>query len=164
MSPKILVSACLMGQLVKYNGTLVPVHAQLEEWNRKGLILPFCPEVEGGLPVPRPPAEITGGDGADVLKGHAKIVNQDGLDVTAEFVAGAEKAADLVRNLGLGFAILKDGSPSCGNTRIYDGTFTGKVLHGKGVTAVRLEQQGVPVFTEKEIDGPAAEELARIFI
>jgi uncharacterized protein YbbK (DUF523 family) len=162
MNPKILVSACLMGQLVRYNGTLVSVHARLEEWNRKGLILPFCPEVEGGLSVPRPPAEITGGDGSDVLKGRAKIVNQDGLDVTAEFAAGAEKAADLVKSLGICFAILKDGSPSCGNTRIYDGTFTGTVFQGKGVTAARLEQQGVAVFTEKEIDGPAAEELARM--
>lgn len=157
MRPKILVSACLMGHLVKYNGTLVPVHEQLKELNDKGLIIPFCPEVEGGLPVPRLPAEIKGGDGSAVLCELAKVVRSDDVDVTASFILGASKAADLVKENGISLAIMKDGSPSCGNTRIYDGTFTGTSIPGKGVAAALLEKLGVRVFTENKIETLYAE-------
>lgn len=157
MKPKVLVSACLMGHLVKYNGALVPVHERLIEWNDKGLILPFCPEVEGGLPVPRPPAEITGGEGTDVLHERAKVVRRDGVDVTENFILGARKAADLIKTYSISLAIMKDGSPSCGSTRIYDGTFTGTSIQGKGVSAALLENLGVRVFTESEIETLYAE-------
>lgn len=157
MKPKILVSACLMGHLVKYNGTLVPVHERLKEWNDKGLILPFCPEVEGGLPVPRPPAEIKNGDGSAVLCKRAKVVRNDGIDVTASFILGATKAADIVKENGITLAIMKDGSPSCGNTRIYDGTFTGTGIPGKGVAAALLASISVRIFTENEIETLYAE-------
>jgi uncharacterized protein YbbK (DUF523 family) len=152
MKPKILVSACLMGHPVKYNGTLVPVHERLKELNDKGLIIPFCPEVEGGLPVPRPPAEIKGGDGSAVLCNRTKVVRCDGVDVTTSFILGASKTADLVKTHHISLAIMKDGSPSCGSTRIYDGTFTGTGIPGKGVTATLLEIMGVRIFTESEIE------------
>lgn len=152
MKPKILVSACLMGHPVKYNGTLVPVHELLKDLNDKGLILPFCPEVEGGLPVPRPPAEIKGGDGSAVLCERAKVVRSDDVDVTASFILGASKAVDLVKENGISLAIMKDGSPSCGKTRIYDGTFTGTSISGKGVAAALLESIGVRIFTENGIE------------
>lgn len=157
MKPKILVSACLMGHLVKYNGTLVPVHKQLKELNDKGLILPFCPEVAGGLPVPRLPAEIKGGDGSAVLCERAKVVRSDDIDVTASFILGASKAVGLVKEKDISLAIMKDGSPSCGSARIYDGTFTGTSVPGKGVTAALLENLGVLVFTENEIETLYAE-------
>jgi len=152
MKPKILVSACLMGHLVKYNGTLVPVHEQLKKWHDKGLIIPFCPEVEGGLPVPRLPAEIIGGDGSAVLYERGSVRRNDGFDVTENFILGATRTADLVKKYGIGLAIMKDGSPSCGSTRIYDGTFTGTSIPGKGVAVALLENMGVRVLTENEIE------------
>jgi len=103
----------------------------------------------GGLPTPRPPAEIVGGDGDDVLEGRARVVSAAGEDVTAQFLAGAREALRLAGAVGAKAAILKERSPSCGSGAIYDGTFRGAVRAGQGVTAALLRRHGVQVFSEE---------------
>ncbi|MCK4452122.1 MAG: DUF523 domain-containing protein, partial [Anaerolineae bacterium] len=108
------------------------------------------PEVAGGLPTPRPPAEIQGGDGGDVLEGRARVVNIEGKDVTAEFLAGARKALRVAQRWDIKEAILKARSPSCGVGPIYDGSFSGRLVEGDGVTAALLEREGIIVRNEDE--------------
>lgn len=150
---KILVSACLMGRKVRYDGRAkTSSDALLAEWREEGRLVTFCPEVSGGLPVPRPAAEIEGGaGGATVLAGGARVVATDGSDVTAEFVAGAEGALGVARSHGIRMAVLKEGSPSCGSLSIYDGTFQGRRTPGQGITTALLEQNGIRVFSEDHL-------------
>ncbi|GAA2126885.1 DUF523 domain-containing protein [Actinomadura napierensis] len=150
---RILVSSCLVGRPVRYDGAAKPVAAGLfERWRAEGRLVPFCPEVSGGLPVPRPPAEIVGGDGAAVLGGTARVVTGTGADVTAEFLRGARLALAAARRAGARVALLKEGSPSCGGARVYDGTFTGTSVAGSGVTAALLRREGVHVFGEDDLE------------
>lgn len=107
-----------------------------------------CPEVDGGLGTPRPPAEVVGGDGADVLAGRARVVTGDGRDVTAEYLDGARKALDAARRTGASKAILKARSPSCGSGEIYDGSFSRTLAAGDGVTAALLRANGIQVVDE----------------
>lgn len=154
---RILISACLLGERVRYDGRGYPVaEGWLERWSREGRVVPLCPEVAGGLPVPRAPAEIQRGDGAAVLAGAAEIVNREGTDVTAHFRAGAEAALAAVRAHEVRIAVLKARSPSCGSGRIYDGTFSGTQRDGDGVTAALLRANGVAVFDETQLDAAAA--------
>nr|WP_062341386.1 DUF523 domain-containing protein [Herbidospora sakaeratensis] len=155
---RILVSACLLGRRVRYDGgAKTSDDAVLAGWKAEGRLVPFCPEVEGGLPVPRPPAEIEGGaGGAAVLAGAARIRTPDGHDVTAHFLEGARQCLAVARSFGVRIAILKEGSPSCGSLRIYDGSFRGRVLPGEGVTAALLVANGVEVFGEDRIADAAA--------
>jgi uncharacterized protein YbbK (DUF523 family) len=111
-----------------------------------------CPEVAGGLSVPRPPAEIVGGDGVQVLKGPAKVITREGADVTEAFRAGAEHAVAIARSLAIRVAVLKSRSPSCGSTQIYDGSFTGHLHDGDGVAAAALTDAGVRVFDELHLE------------
>jgi uncharacterized protein YbbK (DUF523 family) len=149
---RILVSSCLAGRLVRYDGAAKPVEADLfERWRAEGRLIPFCPEVTGGLTVPRPPAEIVGGDGRDVLDGTARILTDTGEDVTDEFLRGARLALETARRHGARTALLKEGSPSCGTHRIYDGTFTGTSTPGIGVTTALLERAGIKVFPETDL-------------
>ncbi|MFI0485149.1 DUF523 domain-containing protein [Actinomadura sp. 9N215] len=149
---RILVSSCLMGRPVRYDGAAKPVGGDLfERWRAEGRLVPFCPEVSGGLAVPRPPAEIVGGDGHAVLDGTAHVRTDTGEDVTAEFLHGARQALDAARRSGARIALLKEGSPSCGSHRIYDGTFTGTPITGDGVTTALLEREGVQVFSEADL-------------
>ncbi|MFB9247145.1 DUF523 domain-containing protein [Sphaerisporangium melleum] len=150
---RILVSACLMGRRVRFDGRAKTLDDTLfERWRSEGRLVPFCPEVEGGLPVPRPPAEIEGGaGGAAVLSGAARILTPDGTDVTRHFLAGAQTALALARSMGIRVAVLKEGSPSCGSLRIHDGTFRGRVTRGAGVTAALLEAYGIRVFAEDRL-------------
>jgi uncharacterized protein YbbK (DUF523 family) len=104
------------------------------------------------LPTPRPPAEISGGQGAQVLDGGAQVLTVTGEDVSAEFLAGAQQALALVRRHGIRVAVLKAGSPSCGNRLVYDGTFSGKKVPGEGVAAALLRRAGVQVFSELELE------------
>lgn len=145
---RILVSACLLGQPVRYDGRGKRVEdATLARWQAEGRLVPFCPEIAGGLPTPRPAAEITpGGDGAAVLADAARIVTRDGDDVTAAFVAGARLALLRARESGCRFALLAEGSPSCGSGFIHDGTFSGRRVRGAGVTATLLREAGIAVF------------------
>jgi uncharacterized protein YbbK (DUF523 family) len=150
---KLLVSACLMGEHVRYNGGGVKIFDRrlLEYWHRQDRVVPFCPEVAGGLSVPRPCSEISDGDGKKVLRGDARVINIDGEDVTESFLKGAQKAVELARSMKIRMAVLKDGSPSCGSAYIYDGRFTGIKKPGKGVAAALLEENDICVFSEREI-------------
>ncbi len=154
---KILVSACLLGERVRYHGGAATLdHPILERWRQEGRIVSICPEVAGGLGTPRPPAEIAGAGGADVL-GHAAFVRRkDGTDVSSAFLDGAEAAVSLARAHGISVALLKDASPSCGSRSIYDGTFTGMRVPGEGVTAAALRRAGVRVFGDEEIEAADA--------
>lgn len=145
----LLVSACLVGIPCQYNGDSCP-HDQIQDLATQGGVLPFCPEVGGGLPTPRPPAEIQGGDGDDVLEGRARVVNIEGKDVTAEFLAGAQKALQIARRWHIQEAILKARSPSCGAGQIYDGSFSGRLVEGDGVTAALLKREGIIIKNEEQ--------------
>jgi uncharacterized protein YbbK (DUF523 family) len=149
---KVLVSACLLGEHVRYNGIVKHFESHvLKSWNRHGRVVAICPEVDGGLPVPRPCSEISGGDGSQVLNGHKKVINSNGQDVTKYFLAGAQKALEIATTLGIRLAILKEGSPSCGSGYIYDGSFSKIKKPGMGVAAALLEENGIRVFNEREI-------------
>lgn len=149
----VLVSACLLGELVRYDGGHKRCdHPILRRWCDEGRVVSFCPEVAGGLSVPRPPAEIKGaGGGLSVLAGYATVVDSTGRDVSMQFIAGAWLALKQARAMGIRVAVLKDGSPSCGSTFIYDGTFTGTKVSGLGVTAALLQHAGVHIFSEDQL-------------
>lgn len=155
---KILVSACLAGFPVRYNGAAKTARdAWLAIWRGEGRLVIVCPEVAAGLPTPRPPAEIQlRRTGADVLGRQASIHDDSGADVTAFFIAGAQHALERARAEGCRFALLADGSPSCGSTFIHDGEFGGNRHAGSGVTAALLEQHGIRVFAESQIADLAA--------
>lgn len=140
-----LISACLCGENCRYDGGRFDYPA-LRQLVEKGVALPYCPEHAGGLPIPRKPCEIVG----------EQVLAADGTDCTAEYARGAEGALALCRAHGITAAILKDGSPSCGSTRIYDGTHTGTKIPGIGLAARLLSENGVTLYHEanlpKEID------------
>ncbi|MFF4764045.1 DUF523 domain-containing protein [Streptomyces sp. NPDC001292] len=140
----ILVSACLRGVPCRFDGRH-KVSSEIEEAAGGREVVLFCPEVAGGLPTPRRPAELVGGDGHDVLDGAARVVDDTGLDVTAEFVDGARRALAAARNAGCTEALLMPRSPSCGRGAVYDGSFAGKLVPGDGVTAALLERNGIAV-------------------
>ena len=149
---KILVSSCLVGERVRYNGVALEYdHPILKYWRRHELVVAICPEVAGGLPVPRPSSEIIYGDGHQVLKGHDRIVNINGQDVTKNFIEGAHKTLLIAQFHKIKLAVLKEGSPSCGSNYIYDGSFSKTKKSGKGVTAALLEQNDIRIFNEREI-------------
>ncbi|EGJ08846.1 DUF523 domain-containing protein [Rubrivivax benzoatilyticus] len=154
MAPaRVLVSACLLGDAVRWDGGHQRLDtAVLRRWQAEGRVVGFCPECAGGLPVPRPPAEIEpGADAAAVLAGRARVLAHDGRDVSAAFVAGAEAALRAAHEAGASVALLKDGSPSCGSTCVHDGRFAGATVPGRGVTAERLAAAGLAVFVETEV-------------
>ncbi len=145
-----LVSACLLGIPTTYDGG-GHLQAELLPLVARGQVVPICPEAAGGLPTPRPPAEIVGGDGSDVLDGRAQVTTLTGEDVSAAYVRGAECALAAARRYGITTAILKQRSPSCGSDRIYDGSHTGKLKAGQGVTAALLRRNGVSVRSENDL-------------
>jgi uncharacterized protein YbbK (DUF523 family) len=149
---KILVSRCLLGHRVRYDGGAHGPFDQLGAWLAEGRVVALCPEVAGGLPTPRPPAEIPGGQGAAVLDGKQSVITDTGEDVSAEFLAGAGQAIALVEQHHIRMAVLKARSPSCGNHENYDGTFSGRRVPGEGVTAAALRRAGIKVFNEGELD------------
>tara|TARA_Y100000748_G_scaffold198771_1_gene166588 strand:+ start:2566 stop:3045 length:480 start_codon:yes stop_codon:yes gene_type:complete len=148
---KLLISACLLGQRVRYDGGGFDPVQLLLDWQSEGRLVVVCPEVAGGLPTPRPPAEIPGGQGALVLAGEQVVVTDQGEDVSAAFIRGAEQALALVRKHRIRYALLKARSPSCGNVENYDGSFSGVRVSGEGVTAAALRQAGVRVFNEEQL-------------
>jgi uncharacterized protein YbbK (DUF523 family) len=151
-----LVSACLLGEPTRYDASHMRCdHPKLEQWIQEGRIIAFCPEVEGGLTTPRPPAEIIGGDGINVLDGNAKVLTIHGIEVTEPYKLGAQKALRVAEENGVKLAILKANSPSCGKKSIYDGTFSTILKPGKGVTAALLERNGILIFNEEEIEEAA---------
>ncbi|MGV3621712.1 MAG: DUF523 domain-containing protein, partial [Archangium sp.] len=142
-----LVSACLVGERVRFDGKdKLQTNPVLQRWLEEGRVVRVCPEVAGGLPVPRPPAEISKG----------LVMTQDGRDVSDEFERGAKEALRLVREHGITLAVLKSGSPSCGSGFIYDGSFSKTRVAGDGVTTALLQRHGVRVFSELDWDAAAA--------
>ncbi|WXL25732.1 DUF523 domain-containing protein [Ectopseudomonas mendocina] len=148
---KILVSRCLLGHHVRYDGGAHGPYSLLQQWQAEGRVIALCPEVAGGLPTPRDPAEIPSGQGAQVLDGLLPVLTVTGNDVTAAFVSGAQQALALVREHGIRVALLKARSPSCGNHETYDGSFSGTRVAGEGVAAAALRREGVQVFNENEL-------------
>ncbi len=138
----LLVSWCMLGQPCRYDGKSKPA-PELKQLEEKGYrLIPVCPEVLGGLPTPRPPAE---------LQPDGRVVNREGADVTKEYLAGAALALELAQKEGCTLAVLKEKSPSCGGKEIYDGTFSGHLIPGQGVAARLLEENGIQVLGERQI-------------
>jgi uncharacterized protein YbbK (DUF523 family) len=148
----VLISACLLGEAVRYNGGDKRSDNEiLQRWLSEGRVVSVCPEVAGGLAIPRPPAEIANGAGGEsVLAGTARVFASTTEDVTVAFIRGAEVAFNLARSHQIRVAILKEGSPSCGSAFTYDGTFTARRITHPGVTTARLQQTGVRVFSEHQ--------------
>ena len=139
----ILVSRCMLGEPCRYDGRSAPV-PELEKLRQAGhVLIPVCPEVLGGLPTPRSPAE---------RQPDGRVVNRAGEDVTAAYLEGAGRTLALALEAGCTLAVLKAKSPSCGCHEIYDGSFTGRLVPGQGVAARLLEESGVRVVDETELD------------
>jgi uncharacterized protein YbbK (DUF523 family) len=145
------ISACLVGENCRYDGGNC-LRTTLEQLIQEGKAVSICPEVLGGLSTPRPPAEIIGGNGDDVLDGHARVVDIRGNDVTEEFVQGAYIAFKLIQQFRVTTIVLKENSPSCGSSAIYDGTFTGQKVVGFGVTAALFRKHGLNVINEQQVE------------
>lgn len=154
---KILFSGCLLGELVKYHGgSAFCDNPIIEKWKSEGRIVSICPEVSAGLPVPRPSSEIIGGSGVDVLKNNAQVFSHTGINRTEAFIIGAKNTLEIVNLHKIRIAILKSKSPSCGNNQIYDGTYSGTIISGSGVTAALLIQNNVRIFNENELESADA--------
>ena len=139
----ILISACLLGAPCRYDGT-GKLEPALERLRAQGhTLVPVCPEVLGGLPTPRPPAE---------RRPDGRVATREGVDVTAEYRSGAEQALKIAQVHGCTLAVLKERSPSCGRGSIYDGTFSRTLVPGSGVAAQLLEEQGIAVYGESRLD------------
>ncbi|MFG2497532.1 DUF523 domain-containing protein [Streptomyces sp. NPDC048441] len=140
----VLVSACLRGVPCRFDGR-AKASPELDDAVAGREVVSFCPEAAGGLSTPRRPAELVGGDGHDVLDGTARVVDDTGQDVTAEFVAGARSALAAALAGGCTQALLMPRSPSCGRGTVYDGSFSGDLVAGDGVTAALFERNGISV-------------------
>jgi uncharacterized protein YbbK (DUF523 family) len=151
--PKLLVSACLLGNPVRYDGKAKTLeHDGLQQLLTEDRVIAFCPEVAGGLPVPRAAAEIVAGDGSAVIAGTAQVKTREGNDVSEYFLAGAEQALALCRQHDISTALLTELSPSCGSGQIYDGSFTRQSITASGVTTALLQHHGVKVFNQFQMD------------
>ena len=141
---KILVSQCLYGgEPVRYDGkSKAENDPRFSGWREEGMLIPVCPEVFGGLPVPR----------TDVQRRGSSVVTRDGRDVTGQYSAGAEEAVRLALEHRVVCAIMKEKSPSCGSSMIYDGSFSGKLIEGEGLASELLRKAGVRVFSENQLD------------
>jgi uncharacterized protein YbbK (DUF523 family) len=150
---RILVSGCLNGPAIRFNQTNVHVESPVwDRWQAEGRLVHFCAELAAGFPVPRPPAEILGGDGQSVVCGIGTVAEDNGNDVTRQFIRGAELAVNHALATGCVAAVLTDGSPSCGSTYIYDGSFKGGTKSGTGVVAQLLIDNGISVFPESRLE------------
>ncbi len=167
---KILISACLLGEPVRYDGkSLATEHSLIKAWQTQQRLIAFCPEVAGGLSTPRDAAEIivrssntarssdvpnllNAVGGHAVLNNDASIQTQAGVDVSAAFIKGAQMALSLCQQHNIRFALLSARSPSCGNQQIYNGQFTKTLIEGMGVTAALLKDNGIEVFNQYQVD------------
>jgi len=144
MFDKILISRCFLGENVRYNSELIPlIHPLLTLWQQQNRIIAVCPEISGGLSVPREPAEQQ--------LNSDRIITISGIDVSTQFNFGAKQALTLCQQHNIRFAVLKESSPSCGSSLIYDGSFSNKKIAGQGVTSKLLTQAGIEVFSENNL-------------
>lgn len=142
---KILVSACFLGDRVRYNGIVKTLEDKLLlQWQQQGRLISICPEVISGLAVPRPPAEIN--------QTTKQVMTIDSVDVTEQFNEGAQKALLLCQRHNISFALLKESSPSCGSSSLYDGTFSQQKIKGEGVTTQLLRKNNIEVYSEVTIE------------
>ena len=138
---KLLISSCLIGNNTKYNGKNNYIK-EIDQLKLKYELIPICPEVLGGLSIPRDPSEIN----------NDKVISINGKDVTKEFNIGANKALNIALLNNIKYALLKDGSPSCGNTYIYDGTFKNNKIDGIGITTKLLKSRNIKIYNENNIN------------
>jgi uncharacterized protein YbbK (DUF523 family) len=145
MKAKILVSACFLGENVRYDGGHQKLtHCIISQWKAENRLVGGCPECLGGLSVPRAPAEIQ--------KHQKSVITVTGVDVTSEFTMGAEKTLEICKKENVRYAVLKESSPSCGSHYIYDGSFSNNKIMGKGITAQLLHENGISVYSENNIE------------
>lgn len=141
MKKKILVSACLWGEKCRYNGSSVEVKFDFNDAD----ILKVCPELLGGLSVPREACEIVNGTAQDVINGSSKIIGISGNDYTKEYLLGTNRAIELVKKHKIEIAYLKQNSPSCGYGKVYNGKFQGEKIDGNGIFAEKLKELGIKI-------------------
>ena len=146
-----LISACLLGIRCAYSGDDKYKNDRAVELSGIEPLIPICPEQLGGLPTPRAPQEIQDGEGEDVLNGRCRVLNKNGEDVTREFVRGAEETLRIAEQLKVKEFIGKFGSPSCGCSQIYDGSFLGRLTSGDGVTTALLRRNGIRIIGEEDL-------------
>lgn len=148
----VVLSACLAGVPCTHEAA-----ANTRVWaallNAQGRAVLVCPEVAGGLPTPRPAAEIQGGVGSDVLDGRARVSDVHGTDVTEQYLHGAGAAVLAAEDSGAKIAVLKARSPSCGCGKVYDGSFSGATRSGDGVAAALLRRKGLTVASDEDVEG-----------
>ncbi|MBU1130596.1 DUF523 domain-containing protein [Patescibacteria group bacterium] len=147
---KKLCSACLLGVKCRYDEKN-NANEKILSLAKKEVLIPICPEQLGGQAMPRPNAEIVGGDGHDVLDKKAKVVESNGTDVTQNFIDGAEEVLKLAKLFDVKEAILKQKSPSCGCGKTYNGAFSKTLIKGDGVTAALLKKNGLKVIAEEDL-------------
>ena len=146
-----LISACLLGIKCAWSGDERYQDERAFELARRESLVPVCPEQLGGLATPRPPQGIQGGGGAGVLDGKCRVLNQDGIDVTGEFISGAEETLKIALKLSIREFIGKARSPSCGCGQVYDGSFSEKLVSGDGVTTALLKRNGIRVINVEDL-------------
>ena len=146
-----LVSACLLGIKCAWDGKDRYKNKKVIELLKNEILIPVCPEQLGGLGTPRVFQEIQKGTGADVLDGKSKVKNKVGEDVTRQFIRGAKQALKIAKQYGIKEFIAKSKSPSCGCGLIYDGSFSGKLIKGDGVTTALFKRNGIKAITEDDI-------------
>ena len=136
-----LISACLLGCACRYDGQRKPLSPLVKSLMERVTLIPVCPEILGGLPTPRPPAEIVGD----------RVMNCEGTDVSAAYKKGASEALSLARLYNAQGIILRDKSPSCGKGEIYDGSFSRRLTSGNGICASLFLEAGIPIYGESEL-------------
>ena len=154
---KILISACFLSNPVRYDGTAYDIENKvsletlsiISRWQEQGRLLAICPEMSGGLPVPRPAAEIIPTQAMQAKR--VQVKTQSGVDVSNEFIRGAQSALALCQAENIKLAVLTESSPSCGSSWIYDGQFSRNKISGEGVTTALLREYGIKVFSQFEL-------------
>ncbi|MFA9559507.1 DUF523 domain-containing protein [Evansella sp. AB-rgal1] len=145
----ILVSSCLAGLEVRYNVTH-SLDNKISTLVGENKAVAVCPELLGGFSTPREPAEIVGGDGDDVLDGKASVFDKSGRDVTELYINGAYATLEIAQKVNATLVVLKENSPSCGSSFIYNGQFCGEKIVGNGVTSALLKRNGLEVISEEQ--------------
>jgi uncharacterized protein YbbK (DUF523 family) len=150
MKERILISACLLGLHCRYDGGHQKISGT-ERLEEAFTLIPICPEQAGGLSTPRIPCELQN-DALQILTGKGRVLNRDNEDCTDLFIKGAREALFLTDLFQIRKALLKEGSPSCGSSRVYDGTFSGTCKPGEGITTCLLRKHGIQVYNENQTD------------